>query len=129
MEKTVFTPEPLKTAGEEEAVATDKVAQLTPTQILQHTIDNVAKQLMQIAQASGQINMLEMQIQNLVAVEHLQLLTALIIDLSNGKYNDDTVTLGLAKRLSATSKILGQQIGKPVLAQGVHRALNGNGKH
>jgi len=66
-------------------------------------------------QMEGGINMLEMQVRTLVLIEHVQLLTDLLVGLSGGEHTDESITAALCAKVSKVTASIKDELSKPRL--------------
>jgi hypothetical protein len=127
-DKTVsIEDQPLPAQRTEEQIKADVNAHM-------HVLVNALGQtLMKKFQLSGnQFNALELELRVALLTEHVQLLSALVIDLSAGKYSDTSVTATMASRVESLIKTLQDSMAAPqlIVANGLPPARTMNGsKH
>ena len=120
MEKTTFEDQPRP----------DEVPVPTPTDRSQELVNQLSQLMLRRCQLNqGQIDILAMEIKVTLMAEHMQLLTALIVDMSGGKYTDESVSLTMNARVAAVVQSLEESLKTPVGVRGDLRALNGGRKN
>ncbi len=100
-----------KQATEDQPLPGEGAAVTPPTEIMQGAVNVLAQTLVKKFEANGNVfNALEAELRQLVLIETMHMLVALVIELSAGKYNDDMITLTVAERVRRVTGQLEEQL-------------------
>jgi hypothetical protein len=92
----------------------------TQTEILQASVNKLGAVLLKQAQANGgQIDIISLQLNMMMLTQTMQLMTALIIELSNGKYTDDSITATVNERVKEVIMGMESQLATPKILRGL----------